>query len=124
MFSEEYMTPAIDLSDLKQDRKKQKNIVLPPMPDTKDIRERSKAVEDDIFKVYYELMMDEDVAPSVRKSCADALADRARGKPAGEAPHVAVQINNSFVPDDEVVRQLNFIMAAAKQKESAIEQSN
>ena len=57
-------------------------VVLPALPDSTDIRERAKAVESDIFKTYYTLMMAESTPPAIKKSCADALADRARGKPA------------------------------------------
>lgn len=55
---------------------------LPPLPESTDIRERAKAVEADIFLTYYTMMMDEGTPAAIRKSCADALADRARGKPA------------------------------------------
>lgn len=57
-------------------------VAIPELPDSTDIRERAKAVEPDIFKTYYTLMMAETTPPAIRKSCADALADRARGKPA------------------------------------------
>ena len=57
-------------------------VALPVLPDSTDIRERAKAVEHDIFKTYYTLMMTESTPPAIKKSCADALADRARGKPA------------------------------------------
>ena len=57
-------------------------VALPVLPDSTDIRERAKAVEHDIFKTYYTLMMAENTPPAIKKSCADALADRARGKPA------------------------------------------
>lgn len=57
-------------------------VTLPDLPDNTDIRERAKAVEHDIFKTYYTLMMAESTPPAIKKSCADALADRARGKPA------------------------------------------
>lgn len=63
------------------------NVPLPVLPDNKDIRERAKAVEDDIFATYYRIMMSETAPVSVRKSCADALADRARGKPAQSVEH-------------------------------------
>ena len=63
---------AVDLSE----------VVLPELPDSTDIRDRAKAVEGDIFEVYYRLMKSETTPPAIRKSCADALADRARGKPA------------------------------------------
>jgi hypothetical protein len=59
-----------------------KPVPLPVLPDSTDIRERAKAVETDIFMTYYTLMVDEETPPAIRKSCADALADRARGKPA------------------------------------------
>lgn len=59
-----------------------KPVTLPDLPDSTDIRERAKAVETDIFRTYYTLMMAEGTPPAIRKSCADALADRARGKPA------------------------------------------
>lgn len=55
-------------------------INLPKLPDSKDIRERARAVEDDIFSTYYKIMMDVEAPPAVRKACADSLADRARGK--------------------------------------------
>lgn len=118
MLDDAYMTPAVDRKAIKNEaRQKAKSKIsvnLPRLTDSNDIRELSKAVEKDIFETYYELMMNEEVSDSVRKACADALADRARGKPAGEAPHVAVQINNSFIPDDELVRRINFLSAAAK----------
>ena len=57
-------------------------VVLPVLPDSTDIRERAKAVEADVFATYYKLMMAIDTPPAIKKSCADALADRARGKPA------------------------------------------
>lgn len=57
-------------------------VTLPPLPESTDIRERAKAVEPDIFLTYYNMMMSEETPPAIRKSCADALADRARGKPA------------------------------------------
>lgn len=56
--------------------------LLPVLPESTDIRDRAKSVEGDIFAIYYTLMMDEETPPAIRKSCADALADRARGKPA------------------------------------------
>lgn len=57
-------------------------VVLPVLPDSTDIRERAKAVEPQIFETYYKLMVSEETPPAIRKSCADALADRARGKAA------------------------------------------
>ena len=60
---------------------RQSPVSIPVLPDNTDIRERAKAVENDIFKTYYTLMMAETTPPAIKKSCADALADRARGKP-------------------------------------------
>lgn len=57
-------------------------VTLPVLPDSTDIRERAKAVEADIFRTYYTLMMSDATPPAIKKACADALADRARGKPA------------------------------------------
>lgn len=61
-----------------------RNIVaakLPSLPMEADIHKKALAVEHDIFATYYTLMTDPEVPPAVRKACADALADRARGKP-------------------------------------------
>lgn len=55
---------------------------LPPLPDNADIRESARAVENEIFRTYYDMMVNPETPAAVRKSCADALADRARGKPA------------------------------------------
>ena len=55
-------------------------ILLPALPEGADIKERALAVEKDIFATYYRLMMDDTISASTRKACADALADRARGK--------------------------------------------
>lgn len=74
---------------------------LPPLPESTDIRERAKAVEPDIFMTYYTMMMSDETPPAIRKSCADALADRARGKPAqsmeiqGKITHETLIINRS-----------------------------
>ena len=68
--------------DKKKAVPKAAEVVLPVLPDSTDIRERAKAVEPDIFMTYYTLMMADTTPPAIRKSCADALADRARGKPA------------------------------------------
>lgn len=64
-----------------------KPVTLPDLPDNADIKARAQAVEADIFSTYYTIMMDDEAPLSVRKSCADALADRARGKPAQEIEH-------------------------------------
>jgi len=55
-------------------------VALPELPDTADMRQCALAVEKDIFATYYSMMMDETISASTRKACADALADRARGK--------------------------------------------
>ena len=70
---------------------------LKPLPDSTDIRERAKCVEDQIFDTYYHMMMDKNTPPAIRKSCADALADRARGKPAQ-----SVDITNSTKIDNNI----------------------
>lgn len=84
-------------------------VPLPELPDNTDIRERAKAVEHDIFKTYYTLMMAESTPPAIKKSCADALADRARGKPAqsteitGKITHETLIIMRSPTPVTAII---------------------
>lgn len=67
--------------------KKAAEIQLPVLPDSAHISDMAKAVERDIFATYYKLMMADGTPPAIKKSCADALADRARGKPAQAVEH-------------------------------------
>jgi len=60
--------------------KKKEEAMLPTLPDDTDIHKRALAVEADIFRTYYTLMTDPTAPAAVRKACADALAERARGK--------------------------------------------
>lgn len=71
-----------DAQRLAQQQKAAQDMALPPLPDNADIRESARAVENEIFRTYYDMMRDPETPAAVRKSCADALADRARGKPA------------------------------------------
>lgn len=86
------------------------HVSLPALPDTTDIRELASAVEADIFHTYFELMTSPDTPPAVKKASADALADRARGKPAGESAPVApaVAFNNY-----ELARRIAYVLAKA-----------
>ena len=68
--------------DKKKVVPKAADVVLPALPDSTDIRDRCKAVEDKIFEGYYKLAFGDDTPPAIRKSSLDAMADRARGKPA------------------------------------------
>lgn len=52
------------------------------LPDTKDIGTLALHVEEEIFATLYGLMKNPKVPPTVRKSCCDALLDRAKGKAA------------------------------------------
>lgn len=91
------------------------DFVMPSLPDTKDIRELALAVEDDIFKTYYKLMMNNSAPPAVRKSCADALADRAKGKPE-QAITKKVEVTTKDVSLEKVARMIAFSIRDSREK--------
>lgn len=95
------------------DKSSSHNVSVPALPNSTDIRELASAVEADVFNTYYYLMMSDSTPPSVRKACCDALADRARGKPAGDMIPMAPP-----VPMDttEVVRRIAYLFSQAKDK--------
>lgn len=91
-------------------------IELPPLPDTKDIKELALAVEDKVFETYYTLMMDSNTPAATRKACADALADRAKGK-AEQAISQKVEVETSIdVSVEEVARLMLFAQRDAIEK--------
>lgn len=90
-------------------------VELPVLPDSTDIRDRAKAVEGDVFAVYYRLMMDKESPPAVRKACADALADRARGKPE-QSVVASVKVERRDVSMDQVARMIMFSLESARQR--------
>jgi len=92
---------------------------LPPnLPDTEDITALSKFVEKDIFKTLYVLMQSEKTPPAVRKSCADTLLDRGRGKP---QQNVTQEITHKRADAtiSDVARMIKF--AQRKEKEKVID---
>ena len=87
----------------------EKALPPPDLPDTQDIRDMARSVEAQIFRTYYELMTDDLAPPAVRKSCADALADRARGKPEQSVAQT-VTVKRE-ITDEELARRLLFNVA-------------
>lgn len=92
------------------------DISLPDgLPDTKDLKELAQAVETDIFETYYKLMKHPKTPASVKKACADALADRAKGR----AEQAITQTVKNERPDaslEEVARMILFAMRDAKER--------
>lgn len=94
---------------------KEKTYTLPSLPDTKDIRALALSVEPEIFEVYYSLMKDEEAPPAVRKSCADALLDRAKGKPE-QAVTQTVKIERPEVSINEVARMMTYAIRDSRER--------
>jgi hypothetical protein len=80
-------------------------IDLPDLPDSSDIRDLALAVEPEIFKTYYSLMMDPEVAAATRKACCDALLDRAKGRPQQEVTQ-KIEVEHVDVSMEEVARMM------------------
>lgn len=106
MENKDYFTPALKW---EKEEKPKDVVALPELPDTTDIKKLAQSVEGRIFRTYYDLMINEETPAAVRKACADALADRARGKPVGEQV-VEETKKVEALPDDEVIKRLEFLL--------------
>ena len=58
-----------------------------------EVRELAREHTPEAVNTLAEIMLDKDAPPAARISAATALLDRGYGRPAGEVPQVAVQIN-------------------------------
>ncbi len=67
-----------------QKEKMAAQVVIPSLPDTANILELARAEENAAFKVIIDMMNDPEAPSAVRKSCAELVIDRSRGKAAQE----------------------------------------
>jgi hypothetical protein len=74
-------------SEIRRERLAERMESLPALPEGAGIKEMAQSVMEDVFATYYSIMMDDSAPMGIRKQCADAIADRAVGKPAQEIEH-------------------------------------
>ncbi len=99
----------------KQEDKPHHGVTIPDLPDTKDLGKLALHIEADIFKTYYILMMSSETPPAVKKSCADALADRAKGKPLQEVAQT-IKVETKDVGLDKIARMMLFAQRDARER--------
>ena len=110
----------VDIDKLFKQKKSRKNadmdgFALGELPDTDDIRELCEASQKDVFKVYRDLMTDEEVPPTVRLAAANAIADRGLGKPEKAAAPVA-EVKTPQLGLDEIARRMTFALRDARER--------